>query len=170
MLGESGGRTEPITGAVRGTLDGHIVLTRELAAQNHFPAIDVLQSTSRVMPSIVPQVHLDAAGRLRELLATYERSRDLVTIGAYQAGTDPRLDEALQRLPAIEGFLRQRPNDAQLLDTTVRQLIEVTGLASPAAPLPAAESADLASNDLGFDVPDGAGFDRLAVETPPEVE
>ncbi len=170
VLVESDDLTEPITDAVRGTLDGHIVLTRELAAQNHFPAIDVLQSTSRVMPSIVPQVHLDAAGRLRELLATYERSRDLVTIGAYQAGTDPRLDEALQRLPAIEGFLRQRPNDAQLLDTTVRQLIEVTGLASPAAPVPAAEPADLASNDLGFDVPDGAGFDRLAVETPPEVE
>lgn len=155
VLVESDDLTEPITDAVRGTLDGHIVLTRELAAQNHFPAIDVLQSTSRVMPSIVSQPHLDAAGRLRELLATYERSRDLVTIGAYQAGTDPRLDEALQRLPSIEGFLRQRPNDAQPLETTVQQLLEVTGT-----------DAGHPVTDLGAD----PVLEPELVETPPEVE
>ncbi len=143
VLVESDDLTEPITDAVRGTLDGHIVLTRELAAQNHFPAVDLLQSTSRVMPSIVSRPHLEGAGRLRELLATYERSRDLVTIGAYQAGTDPRLDEAIERLPAIEAFLRQRPDEAQPLDVTVSQLLEITrvdstrdALATPAAPGP----------------------------------
>ncbi len=128
VLVESDDLTEPITDAVRGTLDGHIVLTRELAAQNHFPAVDLLQSTSRVMPSIVSESHLQGAGRLRELLATYERSRDLVTIGAYQAGTDARLDEAIERLPAIEAFLRQRPDEAQPLDVTVAELLAVTGV------------------------------------------
>ncbi|MEZ4502244.1 MAG: FliI/YscN family ATPase [Dehalococcoidia bacterium] len=127
VLVEGDDLTEPVTDAVRGTLDGHIVLTRELAAQNHFPAIDVLQSTSRVMSSIVSEEHLVAAGRLRELLATYERSRDLVSIGAYRAGSDPRLDRALRHLPAIERFLRQRPDDAQDLETTVAQLIEAVG-------------------------------------------
>ena len=133
VLVESDDLTEPITDAVRGTLDGHIVLTRELAAQNHFPAIDLLQSTSRVMPSIVGRDHMEAAGRLRELLATYERSRDLVTIGAYQQGTDPRLDLALERLPAIEAFLRQRPDEAQSLAETVPQLMALIG-GEPAAP------------------------------------
>jgi FliI/YscN family ATPase len=142
VLVESDDLTEPITDAVRGTLDGHIVLTRELAAQNHFPAIDLLQSTSRVMPSIVSRPHIEAAGRLRELLATYERSRDLVTIGAYQAGTDARLDEVLQRLPAIEGFLRQRPDEVQPLEVTIPQLIGLVGLdAAPPLPVETGEPA-----------------------------
>jgi flagellum-specific ATP synthase len=151
VLVESDDLTEPITDAVRGTLDGHIVLTRELAAQNHFPAVDLLQSTSRVMPSIVAPRHLEAAGRLRELLATYERSRDLVTIGAYQAGTDARLDEALERLPAIEAFLRQRPDEAQPLARTVGELLAVTG--TPGEP------------DALEDLPAAA-----VTEAPPEVE
>src|SRR5205085_7263167 len=81
VLVEADDLTEPITDAVRGTLDGHIVLTRALATQNHYPAIDVLQSVSRVMPSITTDEHRALAGRLRSLLATYERARDLVTIG-----------------------------------------------------------------------------------------
>lgn len=160
VLVESDDLSEPITDAVRGTLDGHIVLTRELAAQNHFPAIDLLQSTSRVMPSIVTSEHLEAAGRLRELLATYERSRDLVTIGAYQAGTDARLDDAIARLPAIEAFLRQRPSEAQPLDETVAALLAVTG-ATPAPPrhlhlVPALDDEARGDDDL--------------IDLPPEVE
>ncbi|MEX2374715.1 MAG: EscN/YscN/HrcN family type III secretion system ATPase, partial [Dehalococcoidia bacterium] len=119
VLVESDDMTEPITDAVRGTLDGHIVLSRELAAENHYPAIDVLQSVSRVMPSITSEEHREDAGRLREYLARYRRSRDLVSIGAYQRGADPGLDEAIERLPAIEGFLRQRPTEAQTLAETV---------------------------------------------------
>ena len=119
VLVESDDLTEPVTDAVRGTLDGHIVLSRQLAAQNHYPAIDVLQSVSRVMPSIASPEHRAAAWRLRELLARFERSRDLVQIGAYQRGTDAALDEALEHLSAIEGFLRQRPDEFDRLEETV---------------------------------------------------
>ena len=122
VLVESDDMTEPVTDAVRATLDGHIVLTRELAEQNHYPAIDVLQSVSRVMPSITADEHQQAAARLRELLARYRRSRDLVTIGAYEPGSDALLDEALDRLPAIEAFLRQSPDDAGSLAETVEAL------------------------------------------------
>jgi flagellum-specific ATP synthase/type III secretion protein N (ATPase) len=122
VLVEGDDLTEPVTDTVRGTLDGHIVLSRELAAENHYPAIDVLQSVSRVMPSITTGEHRAAAGRLRELLARYRRSRDLVTIGAYQRGSDPGLDEALNRLPGIEAFLRQRPEEPANLETAVMGL------------------------------------------------
>ncbi len=124
VLVEGDDLTEPVTDAVRSTLDGHIVLTRELAGMNHYPAIDVLQSTSRVMPSIVDAEHATAASRLRELLATYERSRDLVSIGAYERGTDARLDEALDHLEGIEAFLRQTPQESGSLDETVQRLRE----------------------------------------------
>jgi flagellum-specific ATP synthase/type III secretion protein N (ATPase) len=134
VLVESDDLTEPVSDTVRGTLDGHIVLSRELAAQNHYPAIDVLQSVSRVMPSIASPEHIAAASRLRELLATYERSRDLVQIGAYESGTDAKLDDALERLPAIEAFLRQTPDEFDLLDQTVEQLLAAV---EPAAVAPA---------------------------------
>ena len=124
VLVEADDLTEPVTDAVRSTLDGHIVLTRELADLNHYPAIDVLRSTSRVMSSIVEAEHATAAARLRELLATYERSRDLVSIGAYERGTDARLDEALDHLKGIEAFLRQTPWESGPLDETVQRLRE----------------------------------------------
>ena len=113
--------------AARTALDGHIVLTRTLATQNHYPPIDVLQSVSRVMPAIVDAEHLALAGRLRSLLATYERARDLVTIGAYERGTDARLDEALARLPAIEAFLQQRPEEWDTLAHTLGRMRAAAG-------------------------------------------
>ena len=127
VLVEGDDLTEPVTDTVRGTLDGHIVLSRELAAENHYPAIDILQSVSRVMPSITTGEHRAAAGRLRELLARYRRSRDLVTIGAYQRGSDPGLDEALNCLPGIEAFLRQRPDEPANLETAVMGLEAAVG-------------------------------------------
>ncbi len=127
VLVESDDLTEPVTDAVRSTLDGHIVLTRELADQNHFPAIDVLRSTSRVMPSIVGEDHAAMAARLRELLAAHERSRDLVSIGAYESGADPRLDDALEHLPAIERFLRQSPQESGSLAETVALMSDAVG-------------------------------------------
>ena len=136
VLVESDDLTEPVTDAVRSTLDGHIVLTRELAAQNHYPAIDVLQSISRVMPSVVDEPHAAAAARMRELLATYERSRDLVQIGAYQAGSDPRLDEALQHLEPMERFLRQTPGESSTLEEAKQQLSQAV------EPLPVAAFGD----------------------------
>ena len=127
VLVEADDMTEPITDAVRGTLDGHIVLTRALAMRNHYPAIDVLQSVSRVMPVVVSREHAAAAGRARELLATYERARDLITIGAYQAGSDPTLDEAVARLPALEALLRQPPDVWEPFDHTDELLRAAVG-------------------------------------------
>jgi FliI/YscN family ATPase len=107
VLVEGDDTNEPISDTVRGILDGHIVLSRELAAQNHYPAIDVLGSVSRVMTEIVPPGHLQAAGGLRELLAVYREARDLINIGAYQHGSNPQIDRAIALVPKINAYLRQ---------------------------------------------------------------
>jgi flagellum-specific ATP synthase len=101
---------EPIADAVRGILDGHVVLSRELAHRNHYPAIDVLSSVSRVASKITTPESRDAAGRLREVLATYKRKEDLITIGAYQPGSDPRTDYAILKVDELNGFLCQPPD------------------------------------------------------------
>lgn len=98
---------EPIADAVRSILDGHIVLSRKLAAANHYPAIDVLASVSRVMPDVVSETHAAAASAIREILATYREAEDLINIGAYVAGSNPRVDHALARIDAVRAFLRQ---------------------------------------------------------------
>lgn len=98
---------EPISDAARSILDGHIALSRELAARNHYPAIDVLHSVSRVMPAVTDPAHREAAARLRRNLATYEKARDLINIGAYVRGSDPQIDEALAILPRAMEFLQQ---------------------------------------------------------------
>lgn len=122
VLVESDDMTEPVTDTVRGTLDGHIVLTRALAAENHYPPIDVLASISRVMPSVTTTEHRRAAGKLRETLATYQNSRDLITIGAYQMGSSPQVDYAIQALPHIQAYLRQEPGEACGLTEAVSRL------------------------------------------------
>ncbi|HEY8926277.1 MAG TPA: FliI/YscN family ATPase, partial [Polyangia bacterium] len=112
---------EPIADEVRGILDGHIVLSRELAARNHFPAIDVPASLSRVMSSVVDPAHRQAAGRVRELLATYAQKRDLILLGGHRRGSDPRTDEAIARIDAIEAFLRQPTTErAAFVETRAR--------------------------------------------------
>lgn len=98
---------EPIADATRGILDGHIVLSRKIATQNHFPAIDVLESISRLMPAITSPEQLALAGRLRQHLAVYERNEDLINIGAYEKGANPDIDAAITMNPSIRGFLRQ---------------------------------------------------------------
>jgi flagellum-specific ATP synthase len=98
---------EPIADAVRSILDGHIVLSRKLASANHYPAIDVLASVSRVMPDVVSETHAAAASAIREILATYREAEDLINIGAYVAGSNPRVDHALARIDAVRAFLRQ---------------------------------------------------------------
>jgi len=107
VLVEGDDMNEPIADAVRGILDGHIALSRDLASQNHYPAIDVLESVSRVMNDIITKEHQEAAKQLKETLATYEESKDLVSIGAYEEGTNPKLDYALTKLDEINNFLRQ---------------------------------------------------------------
>ncbi|HHV61038.1 MAG TPA: flagellar protein export ATPase FliI [Firmicutes bacterium] len=107
VLVEADDMNEPIADAARSILDGHIVLTRELAAANHYPAIDVLSSVSRVMVDITSKEHQAAANRLRDVLATYKEAQDLINIGAYVAGSNPKIDYALSVLEEVNAFLRQ---------------------------------------------------------------
>ena len=107
VLVEGDDTNEPIADAVRGILDGHIVLSRDLAARNHYPAIDVLQSVSRTMPEVTTPEHREKAGQVREWLALLRDSEDLINVGAYVSGSNPRIDTALARRQAIEAFLCQ---------------------------------------------------------------
>jgi len=107
VLVEGGDMDEPIADEVRGILDGHIVMDRRIAARGHYPAIDVPGSLSRVMDAIAKAGHLQAARKLRALIATYEEKRDLITLGAYAKGSDPRVDRAIAALPELERFLCQ---------------------------------------------------------------
>ena len=125
VLVEGDDHTEPIADHVRAILDGHIVLSRELAARNHYPAIDVLQSVSRTMPDVTATEHRVRAGQVREWLATIRSSEDLVNVGAYVAGSNPRIDEALGRRDSITSFLRQTPDDPCNLDRSIVDLLAV---------------------------------------------
>ena len=125
VLVEGDDMTEPIADAVRGILDGHIVLSRNLAAQNHYPAIDVLESVSRVMNDVISDQHQKAANNLRQTLATYEESKDLVNIGAYEEGSDPDLDYALSKLDQIYDFLQQGTKEKSSYQETVQQLTQI---------------------------------------------
>jgi FliI/YscN family ATPase len=107
VLVEGDDQTEPIADHVRAILDGHIVLSREIAARNQYPAIDVLQSVSRTMPDVTTVDHRLKAAQVREWLATIRGSEDLVSVGAYVSGSNARIDEALARRDAIESFLCQ---------------------------------------------------------------
>jgi flagellar protein export ATPase FliI len=122
VLVEGDDLTEPVTDTVRATLDGHIVLSRALAAENHYPAIDVLGSVSRVMPAVTSPEHRQAAGKLREVLATYQNARDLVNIGAYVTGSNAQIDYALRMLPATNAFLKQQPTEFTSYEETVQRL------------------------------------------------
>ena len=114
---------EPVADEVRSILDGHVILSRDLAAQGHFPAVDVLQSASRVMTAVATREHLQAASRLRGLLASYEKQRDLILLGAYQRGSDERVDEAIDANPRIVSFLRQGTREKAPFNTTREQLV-----------------------------------------------
>jgi len=107
VLVEGDDFNEPICDAVRGILDGHVVLSRSLGSAGHYPAVDVLQSVSRVMPQIVAPNHLKASQKVREAMACYERSADLIQLGAYVAGTNPQLDNAVRNRDRVMDFLRQ---------------------------------------------------------------
>jgi flagellum-specific ATP synthase len=122
VLVEGDDTNEPIADTVRGILDGHVVLSRDLAAQNHYPAIDILNSVSRVMPEIVPPEHIRAAGQLRETLAVYRDARDLINIGAYAAGSNPQIDRAIARIDAVNGFLRQGVQEPMAFEPTISAL------------------------------------------------
>jgi len=127
VLVEGGDMDEPIADETRGVLDGHVVLDRAIAARGHYPAVDVTVSLSRVMDSIASRPHIDAARRLRALLAIYEAKRDLIALGAYAKGSDRELDEAIARMPRIEQFLRQDAREVASFDHTVSALQQTVG-------------------------------------------
>jgi flagellum-specific ATP synthase len=118
VLVEGDDMNEPVVDAVRGILDGHIVLSRRLAGRGHFPAIDILQSISRSMSDIVNPHVMTMASEIRETLAAYGDAEDLITIGAYKAGQNPRVDRAVARIEAVNAFLRQAVNEPVSLERT----------------------------------------------------
>ncbi|MHC1782831.1 MAG: FliI/YscN family ATPase [Anaerolineaceae bacterium] len=120
VLVEGDDFNEPICDAVRSILDGHIILSRQLATRNHYPAIDVLGSISRVMPTITSREHRDWAAKARRLLATYEKARDLINIGAYVSGSDPEIDEAIAFMPQLNSFLLQGPEFSSFEQTLLQ--------------------------------------------------
>ena len=123
VLVAGGDMEEPIADEVRGILDGHVILSREIAARNQWPAVDVLPSLSQLMSAVADPAHRGAAARLRELMAAYERQRDLILLGAYQRGADPLTDEAVARMEAITTFLRQRTDEAAPFAETRARLL-----------------------------------------------
>ncbi len=125
VLVEGDDMNDPIADATRGILDGHVVLSRELAARNHFPAIDILASTSRVMGSICHPQQIADAGELRELLAVYKDAEELVNIGAYRSGSNPRIDRALELIGPIRGFLKQGTHEGAGIEETLTALAEL---------------------------------------------
>ena len=122
VLVEGDDTNEPIADTVRGILDGHIVLSRKLANANHFPAIDVSASISRLMVEIVSPKHRELASKLRDILSVYEKNEDLLSIGAYKAGTNPRLDYAISKIDQINAFLMQGINESFSYDDSLHQL------------------------------------------------
>lgn len=117
--------TEPVADSVRSILDGHIVLSRAIAAKNHFPAIDILNSASRVMRDIVSPRHIELAGQARNLLATYKEAEDLINIGAYARGSNPKIDQAISKIDAINSFLQQGMTETTHLKQTIESLGEL---------------------------------------------
>lgn len=125
VLVEGDDFNEPVSDTVRGILDGHIDLSRELASRNHYPAIDVLSSVSRVMDDIVSEDHIEAAGELKKMLANYRESEDLINIGAYEEGSNPDVDRAIAHIANINDFLQQGITEKSNFDKTLQRLKEV---------------------------------------------
>lgn len=125
VLVEGDDMNEPIADAVRSILDGHIVLSRDLAARNHYPCIDVLNSASRLFSVVAGSEHRTQAGRLRELISAYEKAEDLINIGAYQQGSNASIDTAIERHDEINAFLKQGRDENAPFDDSVTRLMQI---------------------------------------------
>lgn len=117
---------DPIGDSVRSIVDGHIVLTRQLAQKGHFPAIDILQSTSRVMKQVASTDHVRMATKIRELLATYKEAEDLINIGAYKSGANPKIDKAVKVIDQINDFLKQKTDESSNMTQCLRLMQQIT--------------------------------------------
>ncbi|MGZ5052000.1 MAG: flagellar protein export ATPase FliI [Methylobacter sp.] len=132
VLAEGDDTNDPIADAARGVLDGHIVLSRSLAESGHFPAIDIEASISRVMPDIIDAGHMQMARDLRRMYSLYQQNRDLISVGAYQYGADPRIDRAIEKNPAILEFLQQGMDEAVDINQGLHELALLLGVNRPA--------------------------------------
>jgi len=128
VLAEGDDTNDPIADAARGVLDGHVILSRSLAESGHFPAIDIEASISRVMPDIIDAGHLQMARELRRLYSLYQQNRDLISVGAYQPGSDPRIDKAIERNPAILDFLQQDMDEPVDINRSLQELATLLGV------------------------------------------
>jgi len=126
VLVEGDDFNEPICDAVRAILDGHIILSRELGARGHYPAIDILNSVSRLESRVAAPEQREAARKLRETLSEYQRSEDLINLGAYAAGSNPKLDTAIKLRPTLNEFLRQEPHHCEPIEQTRQKLYGLT--------------------------------------------
>ena len=122
MLTEGDDQQDPIADSARAILDGHFVLSRSLADQGHYPALDIEQSISRAMHNLVKAQHFDVVRQFKQFFSRYQRSRDLIAVGAYQSGADPVLDTAVALYPKIEAFLQQRIDEREGYDDSVLKL------------------------------------------------
>src|SRR5574344_15765 len=120
VLMEGDDITDPIVDTVRGITDGHIFLSRKVAEMNHYPAIDVLGSISRLATSITSREQIEAAGKMRKILALYRENKDLIDVGMYQPGTNPKLDTAINMMPEVNAFLQQRTSDSVDMQSTIQ--------------------------------------------------
>lgn len=125
VLVEGDDANEPISDTVRGIIDGHIMLSRKIAMKNHYPAIDVLASVSRLMNDIVEPEHSGTAGKIRNMLSVYRENQDLISIGAYKSGSNPQLDDAMRHMDAINDFLKQKVDYKVDYADTVEMLKEI---------------------------------------------
>ncbi|MCK9224427.1 MAG: flagellar protein export ATPase FliI [Candidatus Muirbacterium halophilum] len=125
VLVEGSDMDEPVADAVRGILDGHVVLRRELVMQNHYPAIDILESVSRLMPEVCSEKHLMSANRLRSVYSTYKEAEDLINIGGYVKGSNPHIDFSIKKIDEIKNFLKQGVYEKFSFDETVEMLLDI---------------------------------------------
>jgi flagellum-specific ATP synthase len=128
VLAEGDDQNDPIADAARAILDGHVVLSRELAEAGHYPAIDIEASISRVMVDVVAPEHEQAARRFKQIYSAYRQNRDLINVGAYQAGSDARVDEAIARYPQLSGFLQQHMHEQVTWNDSLAGLADSLGL------------------------------------------
>ena len=127
VLVEGDDLTEPVSDTVRSIVDGHIVLSRDLAARGHYPAVDILRSISRVMNDIVKDNHLALARKIQSMIAVYEEARDLINIGAYVSGNNPEIDTAIRNIDSINRLLRQEINEKTTIEETISQMSAAIG-------------------------------------------